>query len=349
MSQRGTIFIASDYILDDPWLTEIAIELERRGMTVIRGPKQQPPARMEFARADWERYFGKADVILSSSRAVLPRPLLEWAPRLRAIIAPTAGTESIDQAAANELGIIIGNGPFPENYNSMAESTMLLMLALMYDLHGTEKVMAGNLPRPKIYNAQMMMGKTIGLIGLGKIARALVERLQGWHVRILSLDRPSRQGPPPPGVQLVPMEQLLRESDIVSLHTTLTPETRGMIGEAQLRLMKPGAYLVNTARGGMIDEQALYRALAEKRIAGAALDAFELEPLPMDHPFRTLDNVILTSHMVGHTREIYRAIPRTAYDNIARVLRDELPLYTHNPQTEGRWRQRLARLGPVTP
>lgn len=344
MSSRGTIFIASDFILDEPWLAEIAAALTQRGYEVIHGPTQKPPKRTEFAREDWDRFFGRTDIILSTVRSIYPTEIFDHAPRVRGIVFPTIGTECVDLEAAGKIGIIVAHGPTPQNFNSMGESTVLLMLAMMYDLHGTEDVLRINTPRPKLCRARMMMGKTVGLIGLGRIARSVVERLSGWGVRILATNRSMSTAHVPPGVELVTLEELMRQSDIVSLHATLTPETRHMVGAGQLALMKPDAYLINTARGGLIDDDALLDALRTQRIAGAALDTFEIEPLPMDSPLRQMDNVILTPHMVGHTQEIYTAITPTALENIERIMRGDMPLYCRNPDTEAAWRARLARL-----
>ena len=134
---------------------------------------------------------------------------------------------------------------------------------------------------------------------------------------------------------------LLRTSDVVSVHVTLTSETSHLLGAAELRLIQPHAYLINTARGGAIDEPALYQVLRDGLIAGAAIDVFEAEPLPMDSPLRTLDNVILTPHMVGHSRELMAAIPPVAVENVLRVLRGEAPLYVKNPEVLPVWHQRL--------
>lgn len=339
----GVALVTCDFILD-PWLDQIAQGLSDRGFDVIRGPKQKPPEKTRFQGADIDRYFGRSDLVVTTTRSLIDRDALQAARRLRAVVFPTIGTESIDQHAADELGIAVAHGPTPENFNSMAESTVLLMLALLYDLHGTERVLRDNLPRPAMMKARMLMGKTIGLIGLGRIGRGVVERLFGWGVQILVFDPYLPANAIPEGVKAVGLEEVLARSDIVSIHTTLNDETRHIINARTLALMKPSAYLVNTARGGMIDEAALVDALRQRRIAGAALDAFELEPLPADHALRTLDNVILTPHMVGHTQEIFDAIPGAAMDNIDRLLRQETPLYFRNPAVLPRWKDRLARL-----
>lgn len=340
----GVALVTSDFILD-PWLDKIAEGLRDRGFDVIRGPKQKPPEKTRFQGQDIERYFSQSDLVVTTTRSMIDKPALQAARRLRAVVFPTIGTESIDQHAADELGIAVAHGPTPENFNSMAESTVMLMLALLYDLRGTERVLRENLPRPTTMKARMLMGKTIGLIGLGRIGRGVVERLFGWGVELLVFDPYLPANAIPEGVKAVGLEEVLSRSDVVSIHTTLNDETRHMINGKTLALMKSSAYLVNTARGGMIDEVALVQVLRERRIAGAALDAFELEPLPADHALRTLDNVILTPHMVGHTQEIFDAIPGAAMDNIDRLLRNEAPMYFRNPNVLPRWRERLAMLG----
>ncbi len=344
MPGRRTIFIASDYLAEPPWMQEIKSEVVRRGFELIQGPPPRPPAQTRFAPADLERLFGRADVIITTTKSLISREVMAHAPACRAIIFPTAGTDSVDLAAARELGLIVAHGPTPENFNSMAEATVMLMLALMYGLQSSESQLRENRPRPMLRHAQMLMGKTIGLVGLGRIGRGVVERLGNWGVKILAIDRPTRAGPPPEGVELVSFEELLRRSDIVSLHLTLTPETRHIMGAAQFALMKSGAYFINTSRGGLVDQDAVYNTLREHRIVGAALDTFELEPLPADSPLRDLDNVILTPHMVGQTREVMASIPRALFENLENILRGDVPRYCRNPEATAAWRQRLATL-----
>lgn len=341
--RSGVALVTHDFILD-PWLEQVADGLRQRGIEVLRGPRQQPPAKTRFAGAELERCFARTDLVVTTTRSLVGREVLAAAPRLHAVVFPTIGTESVDLDAASEMGIAVANGPTPENFNSMAESTVLVMLALLYDLHGTERVLRENLPRPSTMKARMLMGKTVGLVGLGRIGRGVLERLRGWNVRVLVFDPYVKADTLPAGAEPAELDTLLSSSDIVSIHTTLTDETRHIINARTLARMKPTAYLVNTARGGMIDEVALVTALARRQIAGAALDAFESEPLPPDHPLRGLDNVILTPHMVGHTQEIFDAIPTTAMENIDRLLRGEPPLYFRNPQVANRWKDRLARL-----
>ena len=269
---------------------------------------------------------------------------MEAAPCLRGVVSAVIGVDTIDMDAANDFGLIVGHGAMPENYLGVSESTVMLIAALCLDLHGKETLLRTNAPRPPQLRARMVRGKTIGLIGLGRTARGVVERLAGWDVSLQAYDPYVSQAEVSAGVTMVEWEPLMCTSEVVSVHVTLTPETRHLLGEAELRMMRSDAYLVNTARGGVIDETALYRVLRDEAIAGAAIDVFEHEPLSPDSPLRTLDNMILTPHMVGHSRELMAAIPPAAAENVLRILRGESPLYTKNPEVLGAWQKRLARL-----
>ncbi len=339
MQGQGVVFVTGDRLGDQ--LTGL---LETAGCQVIRGPEPNPPALTEFPEEDWPQYFGETDVIVVSPRDMCPRDVMATAPRLRGVVSAVIGVDTIDMEAANELGLIVGHGAMPENYLGVSESTVMLIAVLCLDLHGKETMLRTHAPRPAQLRARMVRGKTIGLIGMGRAARGVVERLAGWDVRIQAYDPYVTQSSAPDGVTMVELDHLLRTSDVVSVHVTLTSETRHLLGEDELRRMRADAYLINTARGGTIDEEALYRILKDNAIAGAAIDVFEHEPLPPDSPLRTLDNVILTPHIVGHSQELMAAIPPTAAENVLRLLRGEPPLYVKNPEALAAWRQRMARL-----
>jgi phosphoglycerate dehydrogenase-like enzyme len=194
----------------------------------------------------------------------------------------------------------------------------------------------------------MVQGKTIGLIGFGRAGSAVAARLHGWEVRILVADPYADPAViTAAGAELAPLETVLREADVISLHAFLSPETQGLIGEAELRQMKDSAYLVNLGRGGLVDQPALIRALQEGWIAGAALDVFATEPLPADSPLRAIppERLIMTPHVAGFSREGEEAGPRTVFENLKRGLAGEPPLYLLNPAVLPAWRERLARLG----
>jgi phosphoglycerate dehydrogenase-like enzyme len=339
MQGKGVVFVTGNRQGE-----QIAPLLEQAGCQVIRGPQPNPPALTVFPREEWLRLFGETDVMVISPSDSCPRELMAAAPRLRAVVSTVIGVETIDLEAANDLGLIIGHGAMPENYLGVAESTVMLMAALLLDLYGKAALLRTNAPRPAQLRARMLRGKTIGLVGMGRTARGVVERLVGWEVTVQAYDPYVPQEQAPPGVRMVDLPTLLSTSDVVSVHVTLTRETHHMLGEVELRRMRPDAYLINTARGAAIDEQALYRVLHSGHLAGAAIDVFEHEPLPAESPLRQLPNVILTPHMVGHSQELYAAIPPVAAENVLRVLRGEPPLYVKNPDVLPAWRQRLASL-----
>jgi D-3-phosphoglycerate dehydrogenase len=327
-------------------LDGIAAELVASGCRVIRGQPPKPGGRSEYPQEEWPRLFGETDVMLISVRTHCPPELLRAAPRLRAIVFPTIGTEAVDLAYASELGLIVGYGPTDENFTGTAEATVLLIAALLLDLPGKQRITRLNLPRPTFsqMKARMISGQTIGLVGLGRVGRAVARRLQNWDVEILAFDPFVSRDSVPAGVQMVELPQLLARSDVVSIHVTLSKETQHLIGAAELAQLKPMSYLVNTARGGAVDDAALLAALQSRRLAGAALDVFSSEPLPLDSPFRELDNVILTAHMIGHVQNMHQSFIRAGVENISRVLRGEPPLYVRNPDALDFWRKRLAAL-----
>lgn len=273
---------------------------------------------------------------------ICPRSIIERAPRLRAIVNPYTGSENIDREAANERGVIIGNCSAPENGLSVAEATFLLLLACFYQLADSERLLREQLPRPTI-TAHMLMGKTIGLISFGAIAQAVAERLQGWGVKLL-VAAPRLPASLPPGARHVSLEELLSESDAVIVQCSLSDSTRNLLSRERLALMKPSAVLVNTARGGIVDEQAVAEMLTEGRLRKAAIDAFEIEPLPADSPLRKAPNTILTPHLIGHTVEAEASMARMAAESARRVLRGEPPVHVFNTEILETWLDRQAAL-----
>jgi len=254
------------------------------------------------------------------------------------------GTEFIDVAACTARGVVVGFGAVPDNYLGVAEAVVMLATALMKELPAKHTAMRDG--GWSVADAgRMVAGSTIGMIGLGNVGRALARRLAGWDCRIICHDPYVKQPDADAyGVELVDLDTLLRAADVVSVQATLTAETRHMIGARELGLMRRDAYLVNTARGPLVDEAALRRALDEGWIAGAALDVWEEEPTPADHPLRRHPRVIATGHNVGHPQRLYDAMVAAAADNVLRALRGEPPLYVRNPAVLPAWRGRVPAL-----
>jgi len=318
---------------------------------VIRGPETKPGPKLLYAPDTYATFFGRSDVAVFSSRSVCSAAMMDAAPQLRAIVNPTVGLETVDVTAASARSILVGHAVMKESRTALAEATVMLILMQMYQPLRTQEVMFGTRPRPAILFekrwARILEGHTVGLVGFGRIAREVAKRLSTFGVRLLVTGRPGAAAQPsdtPEYVERVDLDTLLRESDIVSLHITVTPESDGLIGRRELALMKPHAHLINTARGEAVDEAALCEALVNKRLGGAALDCFRIEPLPADSPLWGLENVFLTPHLVAQTRDSAAVLPKTAFENITRALRGEPPLHCKNPEVIPAWRERVARL-----
>jgi len=336
MSARPpVVFIARDFILDAA-LDAAAAELARAGVEVIRGPGAVAGTKTMFARSAYAEYFSRAEVMVVSTRTLIGAEVLDAAPALRGIVFPSIGTETLDLRLAEARTLIVANGATPENFHSVAEATVMLILALMYDLHGSERVLRLSLPRPAQLRARMLQGKTLGIVGLGRIGRGVIQRLAGWGVRILAYD-PHAGADAAGATRAATLDELLAESDIVSLHAAPAAGAAPLIGRRELRQMRRTAYLINTARGALVDEAAVCAALHDGSIAGAALDAFEVEPLPVASALRSMDHAILTPHMVAHTGELYASFAPACVENVQRILSGRPPVYVRNPEVLARW------------
>lgn len=238
--------------------------------------------------------------------------VLAACPRLRLISVWGTGTDHVDLAAAARRGIAVRNTPGVSAL-SIAEHTLALLLAVARRIPQADAATRrGEWPRGQSVE---LNGKTCGVIGLGAIGRRFAHLAAAIGMRVVAWTMHPRQMP---GVEMVELDDLYRRSDVVSVHLRLSPETEGMIGAAQFARMKPGAILLNTARGAIVDEAALVEALRTGRIAGAGLDAFTVEPLPPGHPLTALPNVVLTPHCAGITPEALEAGLRMAVENLWR-------------------------------
>ena len=291
----------------------------------------------QWTTQDLRQIFGDVDCVVASPGRPYPGELFAQAPRLRLITSPVIGVDTIDLDAANEFGVIVANCPTAENIIGVAEAAVMLMVAVLLNLKQKERSLREGRFRPR-HQSHILYGRTVGLIGYGRIARSVEQRLQGWGVKVEASD--------PYVAGTLSMDDLLRTSDVVSLQVVLTKETRNMIGARELALMKPSAILVNTSRGGAIVEEALAEALDSGRLAGAALDVFQKEPIDMDNPLLRCDpdRLILTPHAIGHNLETGPTGVQMAFDNIDRALRGELPESVINPEIIPAWQRRLAML-----
>jgi phosphoglycerate dehydrogenase-like enzyme len=212
---------------------------------------------------------------------------------------------------------------------TVADYTFALLLALARRVHeGHAWMVKGEW---KIFWGSDVSGKTLGIIGCGRIGLAVARRAAGFNLRLLGYDLAPCPQAEALGVKMVSLDELLGESDYVTLHAALTPQSRGLIGEGQLRKMKRTAHLINAGRGALIDEAALVRALQEGWIAGAALDTFTKEPLPSDHPLRSAPNVLLTPHLASFARENGMRVSLAAAQAILDLMNGRPPQSLVNP------------------
>lgn len=247
--------------------------------------------------------------------------VIQKSPGLKVVSMHGVGVDHIDLTAAAGSGVVIANCQ-GANDQSVADLTIGLMISIARNIPAVDDSLrkggwgahAGN----ELWN------KTLGLVGFGRIGRGVAKRALGFDMQVLAYDPYVKHEDIPAGISLTGFEDLLGQADYVSLHTALTGETRHMIGAHQLKLMKPTAYFINTARGALVDEEALYTALTQNQIAGAALDVFNEEP-PKDSPLIGLENVVVTAHIGAHTRESIERVGIMAAENVLRTLKGGQP------------------------
>jgi phosphoglycerate dehydrogenase-like enzyme len=250
----------------------------------------------------------------------------------------SAGYDRVDIEAARKAGVPVANNG-GANAIAVAEHTVLLMLAVLKQLVRFHlDVVAGRWRPPASSESPVyeLAGRTVGIVGLGNIGKKVARRAAAFDARVQYYDivRLSEAEEDALGVRFVLLSELLRTSDIVTLHVPLTDATRGLIGARELALMRPGAVLVNTCRGPVVDEPALYEALRARRLGGAGLDVLVDEPPAKDHPLFGLPNVTLTPHSAGPTWENWTARFRNGFDNIERVAAGRRPLWVV-PELQG--------------
>jgi len=279
-----------------------------------------------------DQYLPTIDGIVVRT-ARLSNERLRRATRLKVIGKHGVGVDNLDVEAARAQGIEIIFTP-GVNSQAVAEHALALMLMVARQIPTSSRLLrAGEFDRARrTIVAVDLHGKTLGLVGLGQVGRRLAAICRlGLSMRVLAFDpyvRPEQAGEL--GVELVAaLSSLLQAADVISVHTPLTPETRGIIGQVALAQMKPTAYLVNCARGGLVDEDALLDALRAGKLAGAGLDTFAEEPTPADYPLFGLENVVVTPHVAGSSEEALRLMAEHVAEDVMRVLRGEQPVHPY--------------------
>jgi glyoxylate reductase len=290
----------------------------------------------EYRAPPYEVILEKAkesDALITLLTDKIDCKLIESSPRLRIIAQYAVGFDNIDIECATRHGVYVTNTPGVLT-DATADLTWALILAITRRIVEADRFVrsgewykTGTGWHPTMMLGFQVSGATIGIIGMGRIGQAVARRAKGFNMRILYYDtrRLPEEVERELGAEYVDLETLLKEADIVTIHTPLTPETEGLINEDKLKLMKKTAYLINTARGRIVDIDALYKALKEGWIAGAALDVFPEEPFPPDHPILKLDNIVVTPHIGSATWQTRTKMAELVAENLIAFYEGKIP------------------------
>ena len=309
-------------------IPEKGIELLKEKFELEIWDKITPPPREVL-----EEKAREVDALVTLLTDKIDKEFLDKAERIRIIAQYAVGYDNIDVEYATKKGIYVTNTPGVLT-DSTADLTFALLLAITRRIVESHNfVTSGEWEKygtgwhPLLLLGMELKDKVLGVIGFGRIGRAVAKRARAFGMKIIYYDvvRAPEEIEKELDAKYVSLEELLKTSDVVTIHTPLTKETYHLLNEEKLRLMKPTAYLVNTARGAIIDTDALAKILREKRIAGAALDVFEQEPLPKDHPLNKLDNVILTPHIGSATWTARNAMAEIVAMNLIDFLEKRVP------------------------
>lgn len=326
--------------------------LEEAGCELSWGDKEWRRAFGANADNVFEIADGREAIIGAVMRGfTFDRDFLKRLTDVRIIAKLTIGYDDVDLDAATDLGILVTHSPTEANWGGVAEGTMAMMLTILKKVRERDMHVRNGGWRDDSLNGTFLgarqdgyEGITVGIIGLGRIGSRLCDLLAPWRVKLIACDPYVDESKfVHHNVKPVDLETLLRTADVVTIHANLTEETTHLISEAQFGMMKPTAVLLNAARGPIVDEEALFFALDRNRIAGAALDVFEREPLDLQSPLRGLgDKILVSPHMVSGNKgaSLEPAVPWTIANALA-ALRGELPKHIVNPEAIPRWQERF--------
>lgn len=298
----------------------VADDVSENGLEPLRAAGFMVEKRTGLAPGDLREAIREYDGLVVRSETKVTADVMDGALRLRVVGRAGVGVDNIDVVAATARGIAVMNAP-DGNTITTAEHTIALLVALARRVpQANASLKAGRWDRKRFIGVELR-GKTLGVIGLGRIGRVVADRARAFGMNVVAYDpfvAPDHARDLE--VQIAPLDEVFARADFLTVHTPLTTETRGVVGAHAFALMKPGVRIINCARGGLIDERALLAALKEGKVAGAALDVFEQEPPPVDHPLLALDEVIVTPHLGASTTEAQEGVALT----VAEQMRDYL-------------------------
>src|SRR5215510_9354029 len=298
----------------------VADDVSESGLAPLRAAAFDVEKRTGLSPADLVAALKDCEGLIVRSETKVTNDILEAATSLRVIGRAGVGVDNIDVSAATLRGVVVMNAP-DGNTITTAEHTIALLISLARSIpQASSSLKAGRWERKKFIGVELQ-GKTLGIVGLGRIGRVVASRARAMGMLIVAYDpfiAPEQARDLE--IELAPLEDVYTRADFLTVHTPLTPETRGLINREVLAKMKQGARVINCARGGLVDEAALYEAISSGKIAGAALDVFSQEPPPTDHPLLNLDQVIVSPHLGASTTEAQEGVAFT----VAEQMRDYL-------------------------
>ncbi|MBN1900753.1 phosphoglycerate dehydrogenase [Candidatus Sumerlaeota bacterium] len=300
----------------------VADKIASEGLEILKdGGNFEVVYKPEVTQDELAQIIGDFDALVVRSRAKAPAAVLEKGKNLKVVGRAGVGVDNVDVATATRLGVIVMNTP-DGNTISAAEHAFSLLMAMARNIAFADKTMKEGKWEKKILTGVELYGKTLGVIGLGRIGKAVALRALAFEMRVLCFD-PVVSPEEIEKIRLIPatLEEIIKESDFITIHTPLNDKTRGMIGEEQFKYMKKTARIINCARGGIVDETAVLKALDEGKIAGAALDVFTTEPLPEDSPLRKNPRLLLTPHLGASTVEAQEKVALQVAQQIVTYLK----------------------------
>src|SRR5574341_73464 len=298
----------------------VADDLSAEGVQIMRDAGLEVDVKVGLKPEELQAAIEAYEGLAVRSATKVTAKVLEKAARLKVVGRAGVGVDNVDLPAATRRGVVVMNTPGGSSV-TVAELTVAMMLALSRHIAQATASVKGGKWEKKKFQGRELFGKTLGVVGIGNIGSVVVDRCLAMKMKVVAYDPfISPEAAAKLGVELVGLDDLWARADVISLHVPLTEQTRNLVRAQTIAAMKPGALLVNCARGGLVDEKALAEALASGRLGGAALDVFEKEPPPPDHPLLKLDNFVCTPHLGASTEEAQAAVAVAVAQQIADYL-----------------------------
>lgn len=302
----------------------VSDKLDKKGLAILQGaaPLIEVDDKPGLKPDEQAKIIGDYDGLIVRSATKLNPALLAHAKKLKIVIRAGIGVDNIDVAACKAQGVVVENTP-RGNVVSAAEHAIALMLSLARQIPEASATTKRGVWEKTKFMGTEITGKTLGIIGTGNIGAVVVDRARGLKMNVVGFDPVlTKEKAAQMGIELVPLDELYARADVITMHTPLLPATKNMINDEAFAKMKTGVLLINAARGGLVDEDALLRAIESKKVRGAALDVFVTEPVPADHPLLKREEVVVTPHLGASTHEAQVNVAVEAAEQMIAFFKD---------------------------